>query len=237
MKKLLVILFFTGVLGLIVMFLIQNTSHVVVGQEKNEEKVLVKLVPKEIKVEETIEEVENNVVVEEDEKEPMDIPEKVLPYLRDDTFELKEGMTLVEVDKIWGKPDKVEREGGSDGENKILWEYGDFWKRHSKLKGPYYYKVANFKNGKLSYWKKNAQIDFKTHTRDDAFNSHLDKGSPLTKNMTKEEVYRIMGLPYYVEVVSYNNREFETKWTYFEGNDIYHVSWFENNRLVSWKDY
>jgi hypothetical protein len=44
-------------------------------------------------------------------KEKVDkkIPKDVRIYLQDDTLEVKENMTLVQVDKIWGTPTEVER--------------------------------------------------------------------------------------------------------------------------------
>jgi hypothetical protein len=170
------------------------------------------------------------------EKKSVSIPKNVMDYLQDEVVELKQGMNLKQVDKIWGKPDKVEREY-KDGKTEITWTYGNYWKRQSKLKGLYYYKFVIFKDGKLHWYRKDIQIDIKTHDRNNAVLSHLDEGPTPKKNMSKKELYKLWGLPYKMEIVCFNNIDVGERWLYKIGDDLSHYCVIRNNKLISWDDY
>ena len=170
------------------------------------------------------------------EKASKKIPNDVRPYLQDDTLEVKENMTLVQVDKIWGAPDKVERTfRGSD--KMMLWTYGNYWQSKSKLKGLVYYKTVKFRNGKLSYWTKRGDNDIRTHTRKNSFKNHLDQGEGLSVGMSKTEVYELWGLPFSFEVLVYNDQDITTRWHFEENNSLTHFVIFENNKVLRWGNY
>lgn len=164
------------------------------------------------------------------------IAKKISVYLMNDTFELKRGMTLAQVDKIWGEPDEVDREyDGTDKE--MYWEYGNFWQSQSKLKGLYYYKNAKFTNGKLLYWTKSGDIKIKTHSRDDVFKNHLDEGTDLVEGMNKLKVFELWGLPASFEVRCFSNDEIETKWHFDTNNHLSHYVVFKNSKVMRWGNY
>jgi hypothetical protein len=165
-----------------------------------------------------------------------DIPKEVIPYLKDDVVEIKEDATLEEVDRIWGKPDEVEREYVGE-DIKIDWDYGNYWKSKSKLKGMFYYKYVIFKNDKMQRYHKEGDVDVKTHTRDSVeYISHLDVGTPLKRGMTKEQLYNIWGLPQSIEV-TYSGRYIDTEWDYKKDGSLSHYARFHDNKLYSWGDY
>jgi hypothetical protein len=164
------------------------------------------------------------------------IPKDVRPYLQDDTFELKENMTLVQVDKIWGTPATVERTYNSN-DKKMLWTYGEYWSSRSKLKGLFYYKTVRFENGKLSYWTKAAIVKIKTHNRLEQFKSHLDETGIVKKGYSKTEVYKLWGLPSLIDVKCYSNKSIRTQWYFSNKDGLSHYVVFENNKAKRWGDY
>ncbi len=175
------------------------------------------------------------IKTEVSDKNISDIDSEIAKYLKNDTFELNVGMTKKQVDEIWGTPTKVES-AYSCGHYETLWEYGQFWPSDSKLKGMFYYKRVKFKDGKISYWTKDSKIKIKTHHRKDTFKNHMDEGFYLQKGMNKKEVYKLWGLPYSVEVESFQKKKLETTWC-FETDDSYtHTAHFINNKLSRWGD-
>ncbi len=167
---------------------------------------------------------------------PKDISKEINMYLQDDTLELTGDMTLVQVDKIWGRPDEVDRKYVRE-DKEMYWEYGNFWASESKLKGLFYHKRVKFVNGKVSYWTKDGDIEIKTHSREDVFRSHLDEGTTLTKGMNKLEVYELWGLPASFEVRWWGGKEIKTRWAYKTNGSLSHYISFENNKVVRWGDY
>ncbi len=164
-----------------------------------------------------------------------DISEKIDVYLQDDTFELTADMTLVQVDKIWGRPDEVERKYVRE-DKEMYWTYGDYWASDSKLKGLFYHKKVKFVNGEVSYWLKNGKIKIKTHSRDDVSRSHLDEGTALAKGMNKLEVYETYGLPASFET-RYFGDKIDTRWMFEKDDRLSHYVSFENSKVVRWGDY
>jgi hypothetical protein len=171
-------------------------------------------------------------------KEKVDkkIPKDVRIYLQDDIMAVKEGMTLVQVDKIWGTPTEVERTY-DDNKKEMLWKYGNYWGHRSKLKGVFFYKTVRFKNGKLAYWTKSGSVKVKTHNRLDLFKSHLDEGGTLKKGSSKTEVYKLWGLPSLIEVKCYSNKSITTQWLYSQNGSLSHFVVFTNNKALRWGDY
>lgn len=163
---------------------------------------------------------------------------EIAKYLEDDTFELKEGMTKIEVDKILGTPDVVKSCSSSDDLKVVDWEYGNWREDKSKLKGRYYQRRVKFTDGKVDWWDQRAIVKIKTHQRADIVISHLDEEKSLSKRIGKTEVYKFWGLPNMIDVCAYNDEQIQTTW-YFktEGEITYsHFASFVNNRLCRWGD-
>lgn len=165
-----------------------------------------------------------------------DIDPKIAQYLEDDTFELKIGITLKKADSIWGKPDRAERSSNSDGSRKMNWDYGNYWSRDSKLPGIYYYKSIIFKDGKIDWWQKNADVKIKTPDLRSFPKDHLDEGPILSKGLSKTALYKLWGLPYKIKVTCFNDKSIKSRWLFQTNKKFSHSAEFVNNKLNYWSD-
>jgi len=233
-----------AVAGAALLGLSKASTHNVVEIKKERQTRVVGVVSEDIPVEDIpVEDItlpdELDHVVHEEEiivAKIVGIPSNIQVYLQDDVLELKDGMSLEQVEKIWGKPDEVKKKYSGNSSD-ITWRWGEFREKDSKLKGYWHYKIANFANEELAYWTKDGRsINIKTHTRDDLQNGHLLN---LSKGMSKLDVYKIWGIPISVDIDVFSDDKIETDWHYYkkDGRGLSHYADFKNNKLHRWGDY